>query len=83
MSDTQFTKVGPRKYAVEITLKSGDTRRILVKAEEIMNGSARGGAYRTRWVAYNGGMYLKVFGETRQEAFDKAFALLTSQGRLA
>lgn len=73
---TNFIKIGPSKYAVAITLANGQARRILVRKESVGNPSARGGAYMDRWHAYNGGMNLSVYGDTRQQAFDKAVAAL-------
>jgi hypothetical protein len=75
--DTNFTTIEPGKYAADITLRSGAARRILVKKQQVGNPSARGGAYMTRWMAYNGGLYVKVYGDTRKEAFENAMADLT------
>lgn len=76
---TSFVQIAPGKYAVEVTLTSGNTRRILVRKEQVLNASARGGAYADRWHAYNGGMYLSEFGDTRQEAYDKAVQSLITR----
>jgi hypothetical protein len=81
VTDFQTIERG-QKYAVPITLANGFDRRILVKKTERLNPSVRGGAYKTEWHAYNGGMNLSVRGETRQEAHDKAIAILTERGAL-
>lgn len=68
------------KYAVNIVNADGWERRILVKKTYALNPSVRGGAYMVRWLAYNGGMNLKVYGDTRQQAVDNAFARLATTG---
>lgn len=67
------------KYAVEITLPSGMSRRILVKKTERLNPSVRGGAYKTEWHAYNGGMNLSVRADTREAAYLLAMKTLTKR----
>lgn len=79
---TAFTTVGPGKYAAEITSRSGKTFRILVKKVQAPNPSARGGAYKDEWMAYNGGLYVKEHAETRQGAYDKAVAALVARNIL-
>jgi len=71
-----------QKYRVPITLANGFERNVLVRKTQEMNPSVRGGAYRTVWLAYNGSMNLKVRGDTRQGAYDKAIAVLTEWGAL-
>lgn len=77
---TDFAKVADSKYAVTVTLASGKVFRILVKKVSVGNPSARGGAYKDAWVAYNGALNLKVQAETRQGAYDEAIRNLQERG---
>ena len=80
---SKFYKVADGKYAVDIiNVVSGAERRILVKKVQVSNPSARGGAYKDGWVAYNGGMYVKVSAESRQGAFDAAMRSLADRNLL-
>jgi hypothetical protein len=79
---TQFETIEPGKYAATITLRSGATRRILVKKVQAMNPSVRGGAYKTEWKAYNGGLYVSETADTRQAAFDKAIEHLKTRNMI-
>jgi hypothetical protein len=79
-STLRFETVEPGKYRLPILSSHGRGFSILVKKEQVANPSVRGGAYRDRWVAYNGGLYVKEHGETRIEATMKALAFLTGRG---
>ena len=78
---TKFETIEPgQKYAVQVLSSSGRAFRLLVKKRSVPNPSVRGGAYKTEWVAYNGGLYVKEFGETRIEAATKGLAVLAAKG---
>jgi hypothetical protein len=84
MTTTSFVTIEiGQKYALPITTVHGKDFRILVKKTQAPNPSVRGGAYMTRWVAYNGALNLREFGDTRQEAVGKAVAHLVQRGTLA
>lgn len=53
-------------YTTDLTAMSGRTFRVRVAKREVMNPSARGGAYRTEWQATHGDV--KGHGDTRDEA---------------
>lgn len=75
----KFETIEPGKYRLALVSDSGRSFALLVKKESVPNPSARGGAYRDRWVAYNGGLYVKEHGETRIEAVTKALAALAKR----
>lgn len=73
----KFTKTHSG-YTVETTAKSGRTLRIRIRKQESLNPSARGGAYRTEWVAKFGTN--KATGDTRQEAVERLLQQLAKEG---
>ena len=64
-------------YWVTVTSALGRTMMFRVRKTESLNAGARGGAYRTEWVARARGV--KVYGETRQEAIQKAIVSLAER----
>jgi len=79
---TKFEKVGDGRYTIFVRLTDGRLRGISVDRKQVPNPSARGGAEKTEWHAYNRVVNLSKWGETRQEAYDNAIAELTKKGLL-
>ena len=75
--ETKIAKAVDDGYYVTVTSALGRTFMFRVRKTESLNPSARGGAYRTEWVARARGV--KVYGETRKEAIQKAIVSLSER----
>jgi hypothetical protein len=74
-----FTKTARRgTYAVDFTTAKGQTFRVKVAKREVMNPSARGGAYRTEWAAKFGDTIGS--GDTRTEAVNALVRKFAAKG---
>ena len=74
--ETKITR-GDDRYWVTVTSALGRTFMFSVRKTETLNPGARGGAYRTEWEARARG--IKVYGETRKEAIQKAIVSLAKR----
>lgn len=76
MNVTYSTTQNGKTYATVTTDKG--TAMIRVEKREVMNASARGGAYKTEWLAVARGH--KFRADTRKAALEAAVASLRARG---